>query len=118
MNGSESATRTVTATLPSGVPIKVEVAGPESGDGMTSVGLQDLKLGTALDTVGEIGSVLVEKLKAAKPTKATVELKLGFAVEAGKLTALWVGGKGEAALTVTLEWYEHDHPAKASGRNA
>jgi hypothetical protein len=25
-------------------------------------------------------------------------------VEAGKLTALWVGGKGEASLTVTLEW--------------
>ena len=39
MNGTESATRTVTATLPSGVPIKVEVAGPDSGDGMTSVGL-------------------------------------------------------------------------------
>ena len=30
-----------------------------------------------------------------------MELKLGFAVEAGKLTALWVGGKGEAALKVT-----------------
>jgi hypothetical protein len=41
MSGSESATRTATATatLPSGVPIKVEVAGPDSGDGMTSVGL-------------------------------------------------------------------------------
>ena len=50
---------------------------------------------------------MVEKLKAAKPTRATVELKLGFAVEAGKLTALWVGGKGEASLTVTLEWSEH-----------
>ena len=29
----------MTATLPSGVPVKVEVAGPDSGDGMTSVGL-------------------------------------------------------------------------------
>jgi len=118
MNGTESATRTVTATLPSGVPIKVEVAGPDSGDGMTSGGLRDLAWSTALDTVGEIGSVLVEKLKAAKPTRATVELRLGFAVEAGKLTALWVGGKGEAALTVTLEWSEHNHPAKAAGGDA
>ena len=32
--------------------------------------------------------------------------RVGFAVEAGKLTALWVGGKGEASLTVTLEWSE------------
>lgn len=118
MNGAESATRAVTATLPSGVPIKVEVTGPDSGDEMTSVGLRDLELGTALDAVGEIGSVVVEKLKAAKPSRATVELKLGFAVEAGKLTALWVGGKGEAALTVTLEWSEHDHPAKAAGGDA
>ena len=115
MNGAESATRVVTAKLPSGVPIRVEIAGPDAGDEMTSVGLRDLKLETALDTVGEIGSVVVEKLKAAKPTKATVELRLGFAVEAGKLTSLWVGGKGEAALTVTLEWSEHHHPAKAAG---
>ena len=77
-------------------------------------GLRDLDLDKALDTVAEIGSVVVEKLKAAKPTRATVELKLGFAVEAGKLTALWVGGKGEASLTVTLEWSEHPG-APASG---
>jgi Trypsin-co-occurring domain 1 len=133
MNGAESTTRVVTAVLPSGMPIKIEVAGPDSGevagpdsgevagpdsgDGMASVGLRDLDLGDALDTVGEICSVVVEKLKAAKPSRATVELRLGFAVAAGKLTALWVGGKGEAALTVTLEWSEHHHPAKASSGN-
>jgi hypothetical protein len=107
MNGSENTMTVVTARLPSGVPVRVEVAEPESGDGMTSVGLRDLDLDKALDAVAEIGSVVVEKLKAAKPTRATVELKLGFAVEAGRLTALWVGGKGEASLTVTLEWSEH-----------
>lgn len=114
MNGAENATSVVTARLPSGVPIRVEVAGSGAGDGMTSVGLRDLDLDKALDTIGEIGSVVVEKLKAAKPTRATVELKLGFAVEAGKLTALWVGGRGEASLTVTLEWSEHP-AAAASG---
>jgi len=107
MNGAENDSRVVTARLPSGTPIKIEVAGADAGDGMTSVGLRDLDLDKALDTIGEIGSVVVEKLKAAKPSRATVELKLGFAVEAGKLTALWVGGKGEASLTVTLEWSEH-----------
>jgi hypothetical protein len=104
MNGDADSPSVITARLPSGAPIKVEVAGLESGDGMTSVGLRDLDLDSALDTVSEIGSVLVEKLKAAKPSKATVELKLAFSVEAGKLVALWVGGKGEGALTVTLEW--------------
>jgi hypothetical protein len=107
MNGAENATTVVTAKLPSGVPVRVEIAGSSSGDGMTSVGLPDLDLDKALDAVGEIGSVVIEKLKAAKPTRATVELKLGFAVEAGKLTALWVGGRGDASLTVTLEWSEH-----------
>jgi hypothetical protein len=107
MNEMDKTTTVVTARLPSGVPIRVEVARPESGDGMTSVGLRDLDLDKALDAVAEIGSVVVEKLKAAKPAKATVEFKLGFALEAGKLTALWVGGKGEASLKVTLEWSEH-----------
>ena len=116
VNGNEDAPRVVTATLPSGVPIRVEVAQADAGDGMTSAGLpQDLKLDTALDTVGEIGSVIVDKLKAARPTRATVELRLGFAVESGKLTALWVAGRGEAALTVTLEWSERDQPAVDKG---
>jgi hypothetical protein len=105
MNGAEGdAARVVTARLPSGIPVRVEVAGSGSADGMSSVGLSDLDLNTALDAVGEIGSAVVEKLKAARPSRAVVELRLGFAVEAGKITALWVGGKGEASLTVTLEW--------------
>jgi hypothetical protein len=102
MNGSDGGLQVVTAVLPSGEPVKVAVAGV--ADGMSSVGLHDLDLSAALDRVGEIGSLVVEKLKAAKPGKTTVELHLGFAVEAGKLTALWVGGKGEASLTVTMEW--------------
>src|SRR5215831_5428094 len=112
MNGADGPPEAVTAKLPSGVPVRVELAEPAGGDGMTSVGLRDLDLSGALDTVGEIGSVLVDKLKTARPAKMTVELRFGFAVEAGKLTALWVGGKGEASLTVTLEW---EGPPPASG---
>lgn len=116
MNGAEYPPREVTAKLPSGIPLRVQLAGSGSGDEMTSVGLRDLDLDKALDAVEEIGSVLIEKLKAAKPTKATVELRLGFAVEAGKLTALWVNGKGDASLTVTLEWSGHaDAPGLGDG---
>jgi hypothetical protein len=107
MNGTEIPARIVTARLPSGIPIRVELAEQDSGDGIASVGLRDFNFDTVLTSVAEIGSAIVEKLKKAKPVKTTVELRLGFTVEAGKLTALWVGGKGEAALTVTLEWSEH-----------
>src|ERR1700722_6366093 len=108
MNGtgdSDEAVRAVTARLPSGLAVKVEaITDDTSADGMTSVGLRRFDLADALEPVGEIGALVMSKLGKAKPSKTTVELRLGFAVEAGKLTALWVGGKGEAALTVTLEW--------------
>jgi hypothetical protein len=108
MNGtgeSDEVVQAVTAWLPSGVAVKVEaVTGEASDDGMASVGLPHFDLADALEPVGEIGALIVSKLGKARPSKTTVELKLGFAVEAGKLTALWVGGKGEASLTVTLEW--------------
>jgi hypothetical protein len=104
VNGTQQGAQVVTAVLPSGEPVKISVAAVGSGDGMASVGLHDLDLEGALDRVGEIGALVIEKLKAAGPGKTTVELHLGFAVEAGKLTALWVGGKGEASLTVTMEW--------------
>jgi len=84
MNGADDADmvmQTVTARLPSGVAIKVAAAA-DSADGITSVGLRDYDLDKALDSVSEIGSLVVEKLKAA----------------------VWAGGKGEASLTVTLEW--------------
>jgi Trypsin-co-occurring domain 1 len=113
MNGADRPPEVVTAELRSGVPVRVELAGPGAEDAVTSVGLRDLDLGGALDTIGEICSAVVGKIKAAKPAKATVELKFGFAVESGKLTALWVGGKGEASLTVTLEW--SGRPAAPAG---
>jgi hypothetical protein len=120
MNGAENSTRVVTARLPSGIPIKVEVSGAPADDGMASVGMQDFNLDKALDTVAEIGTAVVTRLKAARPAKATVELRLGFAIEAGKLTALWVNGRGDASLTVTLEWQDPDAAAGpgASARTA
>ena len=97
----------VTVRLPSGTPMKVQIADSSAGDGMASVGLRDsFDLSSALDTISELGAITVEKLKAAKPTKATVEFRLGFTLESGRLTSMIVGGKGDASLTVTLEWSE------------
>ena len=114
MNDTQGAATVVTARLPSGAPIRVEVAGTAADDAMTSVGLRDLEIGDALNAVSEIGAAVVDRLKDAKPAKATVELRLGFAVEAGRLVALWVSGKGEASLTVTLEW--SGSPAEPAAR--
>jgi len=106
--------------LPSGMPIKVEVAKADDNDEdeMASVGLRVLELDGALDSLDGIASLIVEKLKAAKPTKATVKLGLAFSVEAGKLTALWVGGTGQASLHITLEWAESPAASAASSAAA
>jgi hypothetical protein len=53
MDGDKS--RVVTARLPSGAPVQVELAEPESSDGMASVGLRDLDLDKALGAVGAAG---------------------------------------------------------------
>jgi hypothetical protein len=112
MGDGERARRAMTVRLPSGAPIRVEVAESESSDTLTSVGLRNLELDTALDTIAEISSNVIEKLKAAKPSRASVELKFGFSVEAGKLTALWINGGSDASLTVTLEWSERPAPGE------
>jgi hypothetical protein len=43
-------------------------------------------------------------LKAAKATKASVELGLEFGLQEGKLVALIARGSGKANLKVKLEW--------------
>jgi hypothetical protein len=117
MNGADDRPEAVTAKLPSGIPLKVELAGSGAVDGMTSVGLRDLNLSDALGAVAETAALLAEKLRAAKPDKVTAELKFGFAVESGTLVALWVNGKGEASCTVTLEWSGHAEPDSGKGDN-
>jgi hypothetical protein len=83
----------------------VEAAGTNNSGGMASVALPaKLDFDHVLGSLGELGSVVVDKLKVAGPSRATVELKFGFVAEPGKLTALLVSGKADASLTVTLEW--------------
>jgi hypothetical protein len=115
VNGSGEDAAFVTATLPSGAPVKVAMPLAAGGDGVASVGLRDLSIDGALDTVRELGSLIVDKLKAAGPTRTTVELSVGFAVEAGRLTSLIVSGRGDAALTVTLEWSGSQEGARDGG---
>ena len=54
-------------------------------------------------------------MNGAGGADTAVQRKPGFAIEAGKLTALWTGGKGEASLTVILEWSGHPAAAGSDG---
>jgi len=95
----------VRVELASGATMFVEAVETKKSGGMVSVALPaKLDFDNVLGTLGELGSVVVDKLKVAGPSRATVELKFGFVAEPGKLTALLVSGKADASLTVTLEW--------------
>jgi Trypsin-co-occurring domain 1 len=62
------------------------------------------KLGKVTDSIERVSREVLDALKRAAPTKATVELGFSLAIEAGQLVALFGKGKGEASINVTLEW--------------
>jgi hypothetical protein len=103
VNGQQSAHGAVHATLPSGQAVEVRVE--QAGDGLGSVGRdRRFDLREALAPVGEVAALVRERLEPLKPAKTTVEFGVSFSVGSGGLTALVFEGKGEASLSVTLEW--------------
>jgi len=62
------------------------------------------KLSTITSAIERVCRGTLDAVRRAGPTKATVELGFGLAVEAGQLVALFGKGKGEATIKVTLEW--------------
>lgn len=54
--------------------------------------------------ITKIAREIVKSLQEVKPSRATVELGLDFAIQAGHLTALIASGSGGGSLKVTLEW--------------
>lgn len=62
------------------------------------------KLSTITSAIERVCHDTLDAVRRAGPTKATVELGFGLAVEAGQVVALFGRGKGEATIKVTLEW--------------
>jgi hypothetical protein len=62
------------------------------------------KLSTITSAVERVCRDMLDAVRKAGPSKATVELGFGLAVEAGQVVALFGRGKGEASIKVTLEW--------------
>jgi hypothetical protein len=72
------------------------------GDQKVAAGLPNLS--GALKSIKEFSAGLHGALKAVAPDKTTVEFSVGFAIQAGKLTAMFVDGKADGSVTVTMEW--------------
>jgi hypothetical protein len=59
-------------------------------------------------SIERIGRSVLDAAKRASPSKASVELSFGLAIEQGQLVALFGKGKAEATITVNLEWDRTD----------
>lgn len=98
--------RTVSIELDDGTKLVVvaEQVGP------TLVSDEDLigKLSGVTKSIEQVGKDVLAAVKRVGPSKATVEMGFGLAIEAGGLVALFGKGKGEASITVTLEWSSTD----------
>lgn len=62
------------------------------------------RLSTITSSIERVSHDMLDAVRRAGPTKATVELGFGLAVEAGQIVALFGKGRGEASIKVTLEW--------------
>ena len=62
------------------------------------------RLGAMTDSIGKLSTAVLDSVKKAGPSKATVEIGFTFGVETGQLIAMFGKAKGDTSLTVTLEW--------------
>jgi Trypsin-co-occurring domain 1 len=108
-------TKLVPATTPGGKDVVVlavdldAIGGDDlgtGGDTQVSGGVHTLD--DALAAVQDLSDGFRKVIEAVTPTKATVEFSIAFALQAGKLTALFVDGKTEGSMTITLEWEKQE----------
>jgi hypothetical protein len=62
------------------------------------------KLSNITSSIEHISRDVLDAVRRAGPSKATVELGFGLAIESGQVVALFGKGKGEASIKVILEW--------------
>ncbi len=62
------------------------------------------RLSSLASSIEKASAEMLDALKRAGPSKATVEMSFGIAVESSGLVAVLGKGKGEAGIVVTLEW--------------
>jgi len=60
---------------------------------------------------------MIEPIKKAKPTRASLTFGLEIGIEQGSLMAALVRGTGNATLEITLEWEKEDTPTSETSPN-
>src|SRR5690349_1747307 len=103
-----STSELVPVTTPNGKVVVIQAvnldADDELGGGERQVSGGIRSLDDALEAVRDLAEGFRTVTKAMAPTKATVEFSIAFAIQSGKLTALFVDGKTEGSVKLTLEW--------------
>jgi hypothetical protein len=100
--------RTLTAELDGGGKIALVV----ETVGSTLVADKDIhaRFSNVTSSIQRVSQDVLDAVRQAGPSKATVELGFGLAVESGQVVALFGKSKGAAAIKVILEWsLQQDH---------
>jgi len=109
---SDRSTR-VPVRLEDGTQIYVEVV---------QTGREDVSLGAktfepVAKTIEALAKAMIEPIKKAKPTRASLTFGLEIGIEQGSLMAALVRGTGNATLEITLEWEKEDTPTSETSPN-
>lgn len=107
--------RTVTVELDDGG--KMVIVAEQVGETLVADTAIVAKLSTITSSIERVSRDVLDAVRRAGPSKATVELGFGLAVEAGQVVALFGKGKGEASIRVILEW-SRDRAELAGGDGA
>lgn len=115
--GGVAETRLVTARTPGGQVVALPVVDLDGsaggGEQLVAGGLPGLA--NALAAVEDFSAGFRRAVQAAAPRKATVEFSMSFAMQSGRVVAMFVDGKAEGSVTVTLEWGSADQAGGGSG---
>ena len=92
--------------LPSGAIIEFEII-PERRGGPSEVSakrsMESIPFEQVIEPLGEVSSLIFEKLKSSVKAPETVEIELGAAIK-GNTRLLIVSGEAQASIKVTLSW--------------
>jgi hypothetical protein len=96
---------TVPATVANGRRVAVQLIG-DGSDELSAVALSDriFDLNDAMEDIASLASTVRHHLESVAPTRATVEIGIGFSLSAGRLTALVVNPSADVSMKLTLQW--------------
>jgi Trypsin-co-occurring domain 1 len=105
---SAPSVRTVPVDLGDGTIIHIEATVLTSASGSMPEDISftpgELQFQTMIDLLKKLSALMLDAIKQAQPTKASIEFGIDVGVESGKLTALLVKGEAKGNLKITLEW--------------